>query len=695
MNSDIQAQESAGPPPETSYPDHYFGPQLCTNLEIMLEREWLVANGIGGYASATLAGANTRRYHGLLVAALRPPLGRAVLLSKLEETLQAVSLENGETMTRPLSTNLYPDAVHPSGYEQLESWSALPMPTWVWSPWPGYRFEKQVWMAGGENTTYISYCLLEAPAGHSVRLDLVPLLAWKDYHTEMKAYPGLLDTAWSSSDPATLRVTLPGATNVLARPLVLRLQVRFENGDPFSNAWFVGEPDWYRRFQHPRERERGMEFEEDLYTPGTLSALLRVNEPLVIVASTESTEPASPRESRLELKERQHRLCAGIDPQDCFAQSMALSADPFVVHAPGGRSSVIAGYPWFSDRGREAMIALPGLCLCTGQASMANQILRSFAGAMKNGLLPGRFSEQEETPIYDSADAALWFVQALWCYIEFAHDGLPLARECWPVLQSMIESLDQGETPGIRIDEADGLLQADVPEQALTWMDAKVGDWIVTPRAGKPVELNALWYNALCIFEQIAQSLALPFSEYSRRARRVGRTFRSAFVRTDGQGLCDVITKAGQDRAIRPNQIFAVSLPFSPLTRAEQKAVVQTVQEHLLTPVGLRTLSPQDSEYRAHYGGSQWDRDAAYHQGSVWPWLLGPYAEAHHRVYGRPVEALELLSPLLERLDELGIGWPAELYDGEAPHRPHGCIARACTTAELLRVWTKLKREEG
>ncbi|HZP84157.1 MAG TPA: glycogen debranching enzyme N-terminal domain-containing protein, partial [Chthonomonadaceae bacterium] len=333
-----------------------------------LEREWLVTNGLGGYASASVAGANTRRYHGLLVAALHPPVGRAVLLSKLEETLLLHAPGHSDGTAYPLSTNLYPGVMHPQGHQTLESWSAYPVPTWVWSPAPGVRFEKRVWMAQGRNTTYIAYRLLECPQGSAARLSLVPLLAWKDYHSEMHAHPGTLDAIWSVSPEAgTLRLTLPGVWNVTSKPFTLRLLLVQEDGVPYPNATFVAQPDWYYRFQHPREQERGLDCEEDLYTPGTFSALLTVGQTLAIVATTEETPPEAPQAALTARQERQADLLERAGLQDEFGQLLALAADPFVVQVPGVRSTVIAGYHWFADWGRDTMIALPGLCLTAGR----------------------------------------------------------------------------------------------------------------------------------------------------------------------------------------------------------------------------------------------------------------------------------------------------------------------------------------
>ena len=674
------------PTPNTQY--------LTPNAEESLRLEWLVTNGIGGYASASLSGANTRRYHGLMVAALNAPLGRSVLLSKFNETL---TLKTSDT-TRyfPIATNLYPGAIQPQGYLALESWQNLPAPRWIFSPAPGLRLQKTVWMAHGKNATYISYELLEAPTGATVALDLVPLLAWKDYHSEMHAGAIPQSITWENSK---LRVVLPGVWNVTNGAFPLTLAVLDENGMALDGAEFSAMSDWYHRFQHPREQERGQDFEEDLFTPGTLEIKLNVGDTVVIAATVNDETAENPTDSWRGLMARQTDWAQAVG-ENGFAQSLALSAADFRVSVPGKRTTIIAGYPWFADWGRDAMIALPGICLTTGQTDFAREILLSFAGVVSEGMLPNRFPDEGDTPEYNTVDATLWYFIAIYRYVQASGDLETLKTQLWPVLEEIIAAHFAGTRYNIHVDAEDNLLYAGQAGVQLTWMDAKVGDWVVTPRIGKPVEINALWANALAIMADFAAQIgdAAKTEYYAGLTQKTVESFRARFPRTDGQGLYDVLDAPPDtvsDASVRPNQIFAVSLPFAPLdaNSPEAASVIQILENELLTPVGLRTLSPQDPAYRPRYEGDQKQRDGAYHQGTVWPWLLGAFAEAHYKVRQDKEAALALLLPLQAPLQEYGIGSLAEIYDGDSPQRPNGCIAQAWSVGEILRVLAALTQE--
>jgi predicted glycogen debranching enzyme len=685
-----------------------LGADVLRDDAAALQREWLITNSLGGYASASVAGANTRRYHGLLVAALRAPLGRAVLLSKLEETLTITSPGGSDTSAFALSTNLYPGVMSPQGHHALESWEAYPVPTWVWSPTPGVRFEKQVWMARQHNTTYIAYRLLAAPEGSVVRLQLVPLLAWKDYHSEMHAGNGV-PIAWfppatvAATNPATLpgtlRVTLPGVPNVTSEPLNLHLRCVLEDGTPYPDVSFADSSNWYYRFQHPREQERGLDFQEDLYTPGTFSAPLTVGQMLVVIASVEKTPDATPQAARDALIARQAELLTNADVHEEFAQLLTLAADQFLVQVPSGRSTVIAGYPWFSDWGRDTMIALPGLCLATGRAELAREILLSFAAFVDQGMLPNRFPDVGETPEYNTVDATLWYFAAIYHYVTATGDMALVKDALWSVLEGIVHYHQIGTRYNIH-EDSDGLLYAGQSGVQLTWMDAKVGDWVVTPRIGKPVEISALWHNAVRTMAYFARRLGNTQAEahYGELAEHTAASFATRFTRSDGRGLYDVLDtpdNGAPDLAIRPNQVFALSLPFAPLDPASRvaQAILKVVKDELRTDFGLRTLSPNDPAYRPRYEGDQGSRDGAYHQGTAWPWLLGPYAEAYHKVQGDKAGALAILRPLQAQLAEFGLGSIAEIFDGSAPQRPNGCIAQAWSVAEVLRVWKSLLAE--
>lgn len=693
-----------------------------------LSREWMVTNGLGGYAAGTLATANTRRYHGLLVAALNAPLGRAVLLAKLEETLTITS-SDGMTADYALSANMYPGTIYPQGFRSLQLWNAYPAPTWQWCPADGVTIEKRVWMAKGKNTTYIAYRLLAAPVQSVAHLCLVPLLAWRDYHSQMAVcdfepaadwVPATAEQGQATFASSVLHLTLPPIAQVTSVPTTLELTlctetpVTPEGSDTPSAAdtayavpAFERCPDWYRHFQHPREQERGLDYQEELYTPGKLSVSLSVGQTLVVIASTEQ-QPESPQTnwealisaSKFSAPETPVNSplnsVSPLNPSvkvDPFAQQLSLAADQFIVQVPGVRATIIAGYPWFCDWGRDTMIALPGLCLTTGKMDIARAILLSFAASVDQGMLPNRFPDVGAAPEYNTVDATLWYFVACYRYIEATGDIVLLQHSLWPVLSEIIRFHQQGTRYNIHVDPTDHLLYAGQPGVQLTWMDAKVGDWVVTPRIGKPVEINALWYNALQIMAHFATMLHdASAATYAQQAQQMQASFVAGFAIPHGEGLYDVLdTPSGgvPDRSLRPNQIFALSLPFpvvGPITPLAA-SIVEVVRRELLTPNGLRTLSPNDSAYQPRYQGDPWHRDGAYHQGTVWPWLLGPFVEAYAKVTSDTAGAKAMLSALRPQLMTYGIGSLAEIFDGSEPQRPNGCYAQAWSVGEILRVW--------
>lgn len=648
------------------------------DFEAASSREWLVTNGIGGYASGTLSGANTRRYHGLLVAALTPPTGRMTLLSKVDETITV----GGDTFE--LSANEYPGAIHPQGWQYLERFDNYPAPAFYYRARPDVLIRKQIWMARAEQTTYIRYTLAESAA--PVDLRLTPLVCWKDFHSEMHPWDGF---------PTHLDA-LDGETRIRFTPDSpdLRLLVK---GSRWEAAGY-----WHYNVVHARERERGLDFNEDLYCPGHFLLRLKPGASCTLIATIEANAASASR-SWAGLVRRQKQLVSSVG-SDTYSRHLALAADQFVIEpalqpttqrpndptTPSPtRSTIIAGYHWFSDWGRDSMIALPGLCLETGRLRIARDILTSFAAYVSEGMLPNRFPDRGEAPEYNTVDATLWYFEAIRRYVAAAstQDGLALARDLWPVLTDILSWHVRGTRYGIGIDPSDGLLRAGAPGVQLTWMDARVGDWVVTPRMGKPVEINALWICALRTMEHLGSMLGESGSSYADRADQASIAFGTKFVRSDGFGLYDVLTDEGPDLSIRPNQILAVSLPNCQLTLTQQESVVRTVENHLLTPYGLRTLSPRDPAFRAHYGGGVAERDSAYHQGTVWPWLLGPFVEAHLKVFGRPEQARRFLLPLQTHLFQTGIGSISEVFDAEPQYFPNGCIAQAWSVAEVFRAW--------
>ncbi len=654
-----------------------FGREVCGELEPAERREWWLANGRGSYAAGTVAGTLTRRYHGLLVAATRPPVGRRLLLAKAD----AVAIEDGEEW--PLHANRWAGgAVEPAGHVHLESF-ALDGRMPVWRHARGAtRVECRVWMEPGADTTVIAWRHPPGPAGAEGRLRLrVRLLADdRDHHHH---------TLTGAIDPA-----------VAADPGGRRLRVGLGEGVRLTLAAVGGTvtPDrtWYERFDLPAERERGLPDGESHLCVGTALLDLEPGAWAGIVASLDDDPPLDLAESLARFRAHDAAVLARArdhapafrDAPDWIDQ-LVLAADSFLVARPvdggGGGLTVIAGYPWFADWGRDTMIALPGLTLATGRAPAARDILATFARFVRDGLLPNTFPEAGAEPIYNTADAALWYVEAWRAYVAATGDRAAL-EAVLPVLRSILEHYHDGTHHGIRVDPADGLLCAGEPGAQVTWMDAKVGDWVATPRMGKPVELNALWFNAL--------SAAAGFDpehgeRWAERAEAVRRGFRR-FVRPEG-GLADVLDgPEGDDHSIRPNQILAVSLTHSPLDPAAQAAVVRECGRLLLASHGLRSLAASDPRFRPVHAGGVLERDGGYHQGPVWGWLLGHYALAEYRVTGDAAAARARLAPIRDHLLDAGLGTVSEIFDGAPPHRPRGCPAQAWSVAGVLDAWWRI-----
>jgi predicted glycogen debranching enzyme len=608
------------------------------------QREWLETNGLGGYASSTACGMNTRRYHGLLVAATKPPVGRMVLLSKIEETL----IVGGKRYE--LSVNQYPGVVHPRGDLLLKEFRRDPFPIFLYEV-DGVQVEKSIFMARGLNATVIRY----AVRGGDCSLELRPLIAFRDYHTT---------THENNALDATLTIAA-GSVRMTPYPGLPSLYLTHNADEVFPAA------EWYRNFEYQREHERGLDFHEDLFHPCTLIT----HGDVTVIASTEAREFAEAWQAQASRP---------------FPNTLARAADQFLVRRGEGHT-VIAGYHWFSDWGRDTMIALPGLTLSTGRPEIARGILQAFAGSVDRGMLPNRFPDSGETPEYNNVDGTLWFFEAVRAYLAHTSDLDFVRVHLYDVLVDIVAWHERGTRYGIRVD-SDGLLLAGEPGTQLTWMDAKVGDWVVTPRCGKPVEVQALWYNALRIMEGLAQSLAktAASARFGAMAARAASSFAPLFWNASAGCLYDVVDGEGKDPAIRPNQIFTVSLPHSMLSPEQAGQVVDTVERHLLTPYGLRTLAPTDPQYRGRYDGDPRSRDGAYHQGSVWPWLLGPFLRVYVETHGSSQQAREQasrwLAPLLAYLDDEGLGQIPEVFDGDAPHRAGGCIAQAWSVAEVLRA---------
>uniref|UniRef100_A0A832MNE6 Glycogen debranching protein n=1 Tax=Eiseniibacteriota bacterium TaxID=2212470 RepID=A0A832MNE6_UNCEI len=649
---------------------------------VAARREWLVTNGLGGYASGTVSGALTRRYHGLLVAALQPPVGRTLLLAKFAErvTLDGAvhALDADHWATDPAPG---PPSPRLEAFDLEDS-----VPVWTWA-WGDTRLRKRVWMEQGENVTWIEYELL--PGGRPLALELHALVNARDAHATRPHGAG---AARVEAERDALRILAPGA------PAPLWLAA--------PGADLVPDHTWWRGFRLALETERGLDDVEDHLCAAVVRAPLSPGERLRVSAGAPRAagsrrprfKPAATALARRRAHERalltawRRAQPAAARGAPAWVRQLVLAADQFVVERtshgdPEGRT-VIAGYPWFSDWGRDTMISLPGLALVTGRPAVARRILETFLAHADGGMLPNVFPDGGEPPEYNTVDAALWAFQAVRAYVDATRDRAFL-ESAWPALEGIIHAYERGTRHGIRVD-ADGLVTQGEPGVQLTWMDARVDDWVVTPRHGKPVEVNALWYGALAAMAAFADRLGRRVGEWHERASRVEAAF-GRFWNAERGCLYDVLDGPhGHDPAIRPNQVFAVSLPDSPLPPERQRAVVDVVGRLLVTPHGLRSLAPGEPGYRGVFAGDRRARDGAYHQGTVWTWLLPHYALAHARVHHDRAAALALLEPLGDLAWSMGVGTLPEVADGDPPHTPRGCFAQAWSVAETLRAWHAL-----
>jgi predicted glycogen debranching enzyme len=613
---------------------------------------------------------NTRRYHGLLTAATKPPVGRVLLLSKLEETLVI------EGQRFELSANQYPGAVHPTGFQYLREFRLDPFPIATYQV-NKVEIEKRVFMLHGENTTVIEYEVRSLDGGPvpECMLEIRPLIAFRDYHSTTHSNGGMNPAVESLGATAAI-MPYPGLP-----PLFFS----------HNAAALERTGAWYYNFEYSVERERGLDFSEDLFNPFVLRFDLgRRLPPAALIVSTTAHDASAVRELRRREIERRCAIVEASPSAEPIVQALVAAADQYIVER-GNLKTIVAGYHWFTDWGRDTMIALPGLALVTGRAEIAKQILRAFADSIDQGMLPNRFPDAGEAPEFNTVDATLWFFEAIRSYLQYTGDASFVRDHLYAKLKDIIDWHLRGTRYGIRVD-SDGLLRCGEPGTQLTWMDAKIGDYVVTPRTGKPVEIQALWYNALRIMEDLSgrfgdSQLQRFFRELADRARE---HFNAQFWNVDAGGLFDVVDGDSRDGSIRPNQILAASLTHSMLSPERARQVTNLVERELLTPVGLRTLAPGDSRYRPHYEGGVNERDSAYHQGTVWPWLMGPFLTAYIRTHGEgPVarqQAGEWLGAFGAHLATGGLGQVAEILDAEAGHEPRGCIAQAWSVGELLRA---------
>lgn len=628
-------------------------------------KEWVVTNGIGGFASSTITGLNTRRYHGLLLASLNPPVDRRLLVSKLDEDFYL----NDERFI--LGTNQVMDGYAQKGYYFLQHFERYPFPTYIYKI-SDIFLVKSISMVYGSNTTVVHYRVIN-PFQKDIKINIFPLVNCRDFHltTQENDWPFHQHCV---ADHQVKIEPFKGSPNI------------FMMGD---HAEYNQSPSWYKGMYYSIEDYRGLPPIEDHFIPGFFTLHTQQCTEFSIILSTGKIGDFDYALWEKNEKDRQNDLLELSGHSDDFIQKLVLAADNFIVQrASTGKKSIIAGYPWFNDWGRDAMIAVPGLTLCTGRFQDAREILDTFAAHTKEGLVPNMFTDAGEEPLYNTVDASLWFFYAVQKYITYTDDYDFVKTHLWTTMQQIIHYYRKGTRYQIAMDK-DRLIRAGSPGLQLTWMDAKVGDWVVTPRQGKPVEINALWYNALMFMSELTENLGKT-DEYSDLAAVVRRNFLASFWNEEKQCLYDVIDDE-KDGSVRPNQIIAVSLPYSALPQKQARAVVNRVFDELYAVYGLRSLSPKEQQYQGHYGGNQYHRDGAYHQGTIWSWLFGHFVTAYRKVYDyssdSSIIAHLFLAPMKEHLCDGGVGTISEIFDGSYPFTPRGCFAQAWGVAEVLRCY--------
>lgn len=666
-----------------------------------VRREWMLANALGGYAMGTVLGVPTRRYHGLLVAALAPPVLRMLTLAAVDDTVVLGPLTDNPVEHRLTRFHFATAPDRPCLHPSLVRFEKEDFVRWTFElPGPDGRtvtVRKTIELADGRNAVLVRY---ELPEGVDARLELRPLVALRDFHS--------LLTGHEYDATARELPGLQGHPGVLVARRDLGVHITARGAEEFNL-----EPETWRSIELLAERERGLDDREDWYCPGVFVA--QGPGTVELIATTD----ASGREGWQDARDARRRRRRGMIDSvlnathhagDARARTrlaqLAAAADAFVVHRAGsvsGGVSIIAGYPWFADWGRDTMIALPGLLLATGRHDEAFGVLRTFAHAQRRGLIPNRFDDHAGPAHYNTVDASLWFIHACCVWRDTTGDHARFAQQLLPACERVVRAYIEGTDYNIRVDTADGLVSAGSPESQLTWMDAKRDGVVFTPRHGKAVEINALWVHALrSLARAVEADDADAAAGFDAHADRAATAFRAAFLNGPAGGLTDCLTPEHTARAvqwthareIRPNQVFAASLEHAPLEPGERRAVVRVVRDHLLTPAGLRTLSPNDPAYAAHYHGPLFGRDRAYHNGTVWPWLLGPFCEALMRSESfsdaARREAADRLLDLTGVVDTVSIGQIPEVADADAGpdglHRFDGCPAQAWSIAETLRV---------
>ncbi|MFQ5975885.1 MAG: amylo-alpha-1,6-glucosidase, partial [Candidatus Hydrothermarchaeales archaeon] len=624
------------------------------DYETAKEKEWIVTNGLGGYASSTVIGANTRKYHGLLISSLNPPTDRWLLLSKLEEEATI------DGQNYKLSTNKYPGVIHPQGYKYQSAFIYNNFPTFVYQI-EGVSLEKTVFMPHGYNATIVSYKVHNK--GKPIDIKIRLLINSRDFHSNTH-YSSL---NWYFGQKAGLRDVFIKASFEEAPTVVLGSDL----------ALYLRNEFWVYDMVYEKERFRGIDDKDDHYSPGEFSIRVGKGKTSFNIIATggkyaredfKKLYSKKPKDYEKLLEKERKRVLALQKKaaklhkcsEDPLVKELTIAADSFIVKRQSTKSqSIIAGYPWFSDWGRDSMISLTGLTLATGRYDDAKEILKTYAKYYDRGIIPNRFSDHGEKPAYNTVDASLWFFIAVYKFLEYTGDYKFVKKELWATLKEVIQNYKEGMVPDIRMD-SDGLISSGSKDTQLTWMDAKIGDFAVTPRDGKAVEINALWYNSLRIMEMLAGKYKENTKDYKILAEKAKKSFEK-FWNDDKKCLYDVIKGKSKDASVRPNQIFAVSLPYSILDWEKEAFIVKKVMSELSTPYGLRTLSPNDERYKGYYGGDQFNRDSAYHQGTVWPWLLGPFISAYLKITeysngSKKIIERDFIRPFLDHLNTAGVG---------------------------------------
>ena len=652
------------------------------DIEDLLTKEWLLTNNRGSYASSTVIGCNTRRYHGLLIGSLNPPANRIMALANCLEMV----IIDGKVFN--LSTFDFHDKFAPDGFGFIKKFRRD----------IGAHFDYQLDTIELTKSVYLlrdtdavalvyDFTTVNKPIEFVVR----PFVGLRDFHTLQKSYATLCST--QTENGVLVHHDTPGSCRLLLT---------------CPSMDFEKDKQWWFNFAYLADKERGQDFTEDLWTPGFFKCRIEGATKLILMGNfcgssgNGSQWPKSNLdidEIRQDLTRHQNSLIKSAKAKDAKFSKLCLAADQFISKRQteqNHRTTILAGFPWFADWGRDSFISLPGLLLSTGRFDEAKSVLSTFAGAAEDGLIPNRFDDRSNTAYFNSIDSSLWFINAAFQYLNATDDIETFEHQLLPTIHWIIDSYYNGTKFDVHAD-SDELITAGNGETQLTWMDARYEGVPLTPRHGKAVEINALWYNGLCCLAQFyADRNVKNMRHYKSLANRVKASFRAVFWNEDTGYLNDCVFPDGSvDTTLRPNQIFAISLPFSPLTPKQQKSVLNVVQEKLLTPFGLRTLNPEDSRYKPHYSGPLQQRDEAYHQGTVWPYLIGPFVQSYLKVNDPKginpkvkTRAAQFLDPLIKHLTEDGcLGQVCEIFDADAPHNSRGCIAQAWSIAELIRAY--------